>query len=178
VRSSLRPFLLALAAVAVAALALPAAAPAVTRTIDYGQPGTDQARALRGWWNPNGGKLRLAARYVGRSPQSPATQTVCAELVLYQFTAEYFEEPWAFDHSSRKCVDAAPGRRAHFPTWRYTALAYTSYNLEITITWRVRGGVALASALYDYDGVGDYRCQTKNCASAIRHGEASIRFDS
>jgi hypothetical protein len=178
VRCSLRPFISALAVVAVASLAVPAAAPAVTRTIDYGQPGAAQMRALRGWWNPNGGKLRMPARDVSRSPQSPAAQTVCAELVLYQFRAEYFEEPWAFDHSTRKCVNAAPGRRAHFPTWRYTALAYTSYNLEITITWRVRGGAALASALYDYDGVGDYRCQTKNCASAIRHGEASIRFDS
>ena len=176
-RSLLRPLSLALA-VATATLAGPAIAGAITRTIDYGQPGTAQMRALRGWWNPNGGKLRMPARYVGRSPQSTATQTVCAELVLYQFTADYFEEPWAFDHSTRTCVNAAPGRRAHFPTWRYTALAYTSYNLEITLTWRVRGGSALSSALYDYDQVADYRCQTKNCSSAIRHGEASIRFDS
>jgi len=177
VRSLLRPLLPALA-VATATLAGAAPAGAITRTIDYGQPGTAQMRALRGWWNPNGGKLRMPARYVGRSPHSPATQTVCAELVLYQFTADYFEEPWAFDHSTRTCVNAAPGRRAHFRAWRYTALAYTSYNLEITLTWRVRGGAALASALYDYDAVADYRCQTKNCASAIRHGEASIRFDS
>ena len=176
-RSLLRPLSLALA-VATATLAGPAPAEAVTRTVNYGQPNTAQMRALRGWWNPNGGKLRMPARYVGRSPQSTATQTVCAELVLYQFTADYFEEPWAFDHSTRTCVNAAPGRRAHFPTWRYTALAYTSYNLEITITWRVRRGPALASALYDYDRVADYRCQTGNCASAIRHGEASIRFDS
>ena len=176
-RSLLRPLLLAVA-VATATLAGPAPAGAVTRTIDYGQPGAAQMRALRGWWNPNGGTLRMPDRYVARSPQSPATQTVCAELVLYQFTADYFEEPWAFHHSSRNCVNAAPGRRAHFPTWRYTALAYTSYNLEVTITWRVRGGDALASALYAYDKVADYRCQTKNCASAIRHGQASIRFDS
>ena len=163
---------------AVAALAVPSTAAAVTRTVEYGQPGVAQMRAVRGWWNPNGGKLRMPARYVAPSPQSAAAQTICTELTLYRFTADYFEEPWAFEDSSRKCVDAPPGKRAHFPTWRYSALAYSSYNLEVTITWRARRGPALASALYAYDRVTDYRCQTGNCASAIRHGEASIRFDS
>jgi hypothetical protein len=163
----------------VAALAAPSTAAAVTRTIDYGQPGPAQMRAVRGWWNPDGGKLRVPSRYVGPTPASPQPQTICTELTVYRFTAEYFEEPWAFDDSSRRCVGAAPGRRAHFPTWRYSALAYSSYKLEVTITWRIRGGAPLASALYDYDQVSDYRCQTRNCASAKRHGGvASIRFDS
>jgi hypothetical protein len=165
--------------VLVAALAVPSTAGAVTRTVDYGQPGAAQMRAVRGWWNPNGGKLLMSARYVSRSPQSPATQTICTNFTLYRFTAEYFEEPWAFEHSSRTCVDAAPGKRAHFPTWRYAALAYSSYNLNVTITWRIRGGSPFASALYDYDQVTDYRCQTRNCTSAKRYGGvASIRFDS
>jgi len=163
---------------ALAAFAAPSTAAAVTRTVEYGQPGAAQMRAVRGWWNPNGGKLRMPARYVAPSPQSAAPQTICAELTLYRFTADYFNEPWAFDDSSRRCVDAPPGKRAHFPTWRYFALAYSSYNLEVTITWRVRRGPALASALYAYDRVADYRCQTRNCTSAIRHGQASIRFDS
>jgi hypothetical protein len=163
----------------VAALAAPSTAAAVTRTVDYGQPGPAQMRAVRGWWNPDGGKLRVASRYVGRTPLSPQPQTICTTFTLYRFTAEYFEEPWAFEASSRACRHAAPGKRAHFPTWRYSALAYSSYSLEVTITWRVRGGAPLASALYAYDQVRDYRCQTKNCASAKRHGGvASIRFDS
>ena len=164
---------------AVAALAAPAAAPAVTRTIDYGQPGPAQLKALRGWWNPNGGKLRVPSRYVDRTTMSPATQTICAEFTLYRFTAQYFEEPWAFEDSSRRCVDAAPGKRAHFSTWRYFAAPYSSYTLDVTITWRVRGGAPLASALYDYDRIADYRCQTKNCSSKKRYaGVASIRFES
>jgi hypothetical protein len=178
-RFSLRAFSGALAAVAAATLAAPTTAPAITRTVDYGQPGPAQMRAVRGWWNPNGGKLRMRARDVGRTAQSPKTQTICTQFTLYRFTPEYYDEPWAFDDSERWCVDAAPGRRAHFPTWRYSALAYSSYNLNVTITWRVKGGERLASALYDYDAVPDYRCQTKNCASAKRHGGvASIRFDS
>jgi hypothetical protein len=169
----------ALAAVAAATLAAPATAPAITRTVDYGQPGPAQMRAVRGWWNPNGGTLRVPARYVSRTTMSPRTQTICTEFTLYRFTAEYFEQPWAFEATSRSCSTAAPGRRAHFPTWRYSALAYSSYNLNVTITWRVKGADRLASALYDYDVVGDYRCQTKNCSSALRHGGiASIRFDS
>ena len=178
-RLPLRAFSGPLAAVAAAALAAPASAPAITRTVDYGQPGPAQMRAVRGWWNPNGGILRMPARYVSRTIMAPGTQTICTEFTLYRFTPEYFEEPWAFAASSRSCKTAAPGRRAHFPTWRYSALAYTSYSLNVTITWRVRGGDRLASALYDYDRVVDYRCQTRNCASAIRQrGVASIRFDS
>ena len=161
------------------ALAAPAASPAVTRTIDYGQPGPAQTKALRGWWNPNGGKLRVPSRYVDRTAMSPATQTICSEFTLFRFTAQYFEEPWAFEDSKRKCVDAAPGKRAHFPSWRYFAAPYSSYALQVTITWRVRGGPALASALYDYDRVADYRCQTRNCSSKKRYaGVASIRFES
>jgi hypothetical protein len=178
-RVSLRASAGALAVVVVAVLAAPATAPAITQTIDYGQPGPAQLRAVRGWWNPNGGKLRMPARSVSRTASSPKTQTICAEFTLYQFTPEYFEEPWAFEDSKHWCVDAPPGRRAHFPTWRYSALAYSSYNLNVTLTWRVKGAEPLASALYDYDAVTDYRCQTRNCASAKRHGGvASIRFDS
>jgi hypothetical protein len=164
---------------ALAALGVPSTAAAVTRTVDYGQPGPAQMRAVRGWWNPEGGKLRVSSWYVGRTSLSPEPQTICSTFTLYRFTAEYFEEPWAFEASSRRCVDAAPGKRAHFPTWHYSALAYSSYTLEVTITWRIRGGVPLASALYDYDRVADYRCQTRNCSSAKRYGGvASIRFDS
>jgi hypothetical protein len=167
------------AGVAAAALAAPSTAPALTRTVDYGQPGAAQMRSVRGWWNPNGGRLRVASRYVHRTTQSPETQTICTEFTVYRFTPEYFEEPWAFDATKRFCSTAAPGRRAHFPTWRYSALAYSSYNLNVTITWSVKGGAGLASALYDYDVVADYRCATKNCSSALRHGGvASIRFDS
>jgi hypothetical protein len=167
------------AAVVAAMLAAPPTAPAIMRTVDYGEPGPAQMRALRGWWNPNGGTLRMPARYVSRTGMSPATQTICTRFTLYRFTAEYYEEPWAFEASSRSCATAAPGHRAHFPTWRYSALAYSSYNLNVTITWRVKGGEPMASAVYDYDGVADYRCQTKNCSSAKRYaGIASIRFDS
>jgi hypothetical protein len=169
----------ALAAVAAAALGTASTASAVTRTVDYGQPGAAQMRAVRGWWNPNGGTLRMPSRYISRTTQSPRTQTICAELTLYRFTAEYYNEPWAYEASRRWCRVAAPGRRAHFPTWRFSALAYSSYNLNVTITWSVRRGAGLASALYDYDLVGDYRCETRNCVSALRHGGvASIRFDS
>ena len=179
IRLPQRAFSAALAAVAIAALAAPATAPAITRTVDYGQPGPAQMRAVRGWWNPDGGRLRVPARYVSRTPMSPRTQTICTEFTLYRFTAEYFDEPWAFEATSRSCRTTAPGRRAHFPTWRYSALAYSSYNLNVTITWRVKGGEPLAAALYDYDRVADYRCQTRNCSSAIRQrGVASIRFDS
>jgi hypothetical protein len=178
-RLTLGLFAAALAAVAVAALAAPSPAPAITRSIDYGQPGPAQMRAVRGRWNPNGGTLRMPARYVSRTSMSPETQAICTEFTLYRFTAEYFEEPWAFEASSRSCATASPGHRAHFPTWRYSALAYSSYNLNVTVTWRVRRGAALASALYDYDLVRDYRCETRNCSSALRQrGVASIRFDS
>jgi hypothetical protein len=178
-RLPVHAFSRALAAVAAAALAAPATAPAITRTVDYGQPGPAQMRVVRGWWNPDGGKLRMPARYVSRTPMSPRTQTICTEFTLYRFTAEYFEEPWAFEATKRTCETAPPGRRAHFPTWRYSALAYSSYSLNVTITWRVKGAEPLAAALYDYDRVADYRCQTRNCSSAIRQrGVASIRFDS
>ena len=89
-RLPLRAFSGASAALAAAALAAPATAPAITRTVDYGQPGPAQMRAVRGWWNPNGGRLRMPARYVSRTPMSPRTQTICAEFTLYRFTAEYF----------------------------------------------------------------------------------------
>jgi hypothetical protein len=178
-RLALGLFAAALAGVVTATLVVPSPAPAITRSVEYGQPGAAQMRAVRGRWNPNGGTLRMPARYVSRTSMSPATQTICTAFTLYRFTAEYFEEPWAFEASSRSCATAAPGRRAHFPTWRYSALAYSSYNLNVTITWRVRGGAALASALYDYDLARDYRCETKNCSSAVRQrGVASIRFDS
>jgi hypothetical protein len=175
----LRLFAPALAGVVTAMLMAPSTAPAITRTIDYGQPGPAQMRAVRGWWNPNGGTLRMPARHVSRTSTSPETQTICTVFTLYRFTSEYYEEPWAFEDSSRSCATAGPGQRAHFPTWRYPALAYSSYNLNVSITWRVRGGAPLASALYDYDAVADYRCQTKNCSSALRYaGVASIRFES
>ena len=135
--------------------------------------------AVRGWWNPNGGTLRIPAREVSRTPESRKTQTICAEFTLYRFTAEYYQEPWAFEATRRRCIDATPRRRARFPTWDYAALPYSSYNLNVTITWRVKNGTRLSSALYDYDRVADYRCQTRNCSSAIRQrGVASIRFDS
>jgi hypothetical protein len=176
---ALRAFSGALAAVAAAGLAAPATAPALTRTVDYGHPGAAQMRAVRGWWTPNGGTLRVPARYVSRTTMSPRTQTICTEFTLYRFTAGYYEEPWAVEATSRSCATAARGHRAHFPTWRYSALAYSSYNLNVTITWRVKGADRLASALYDYDRVADYRCQTRNCSSALRQrGVASIRFDS
>jgi hypothetical protein len=160
-------------------LAVPSAAPAVTRTIDYGQPGRAQMPAVRGWWNPDGGTLRIPARLVSRTLGSPATQTICAELTLYRFTPQYYQGAWAFDSTRHWCERAAPGHRALFPTWRFSALAYSSYSLNVAITWSVRGGDRLSSALYDYDGVGDYRCETKNCTSAKRFaGLAGIRFDS
>jgi hypothetical protein len=178
-RLALRLFTWASAGVVTTALAAPSTAPAITRSVDYGQPGAAQMRAVRGWWNPNGGTLRMPARYVSRTSMSPATQTICTEFTLYRFTSEYYEEPWAFEASKRSCATAAPGHRAHFPTWRYSALAYSSYSLNLTITWRVKGGEPLARALYDYDRVADYRCQTRNCSSALRQrGVASIRFES
>ena len=174
-----RLFAPALAGVVTAMLMVPSTALAITRTIEYGRPGPAQMRAVRGWWNPNGGKLRMPARDVSRTSMSPETQTICTEFTLFRFTSEYYDEPWAFEDSSRSCATAGPGQRAHFPTWRYSALAYSSYNLNVTITWRVRGGAPLAGALYDYDAVVDYRCQTKNCSSALRQrGVASIRFES
>jgi hypothetical protein len=177
----LRPRLAAaaLAGLAAAVLAASPDAAAVTRTVDYGQPGAAQMRAVRGWWNPNGGRLRIPSREVGRTPQSRETQTICAEFTLYRFTAEYYVAPWAFEATRRSCVNAAPGHRARFRTWNYAALPYSSYNLGIAITWRVKNGPRLSSALYDYDRVADYRCETRNCASALRYaGVASIRFES
>jgi hypothetical protein len=169
----------ALAGTTVAMLAAPPSAPAVTRSVDYGQPGAAPMRAVRGWWNPNGGTLRIPSREVSRSPQSRETQTICAEFTLYRFTAEYYVAPWAFEATRRRCVDAASRRRARFPTWNYAALPYSSYSLSVTITWRVKGGIRLSKALYDYDRVEDYRCETKNCASALRYaGVASMRFES
>ena len=129
-----------------------------------------------------GSSARGADSTIVGSARKPKVGSVIVDAngrTLYRFTAEYFEEPWAFEATSRSCETAAPGRRAHFPTWRYSALAYSSYTLDITITWRVRGADRLASAFYDYDRVADYRCQTRNCSSAIRQrGVASIRFDS
>jgi hypothetical protein len=169
----------AVTAVAAVAFAAPSAAVAVTRTVDFGQPGRAQMRAVRGWWNPNGGTLRIPARHVGRTPMSRAPQTICADVTLYRFTAQYYEQPWAFEDSWRWCRSAAPGRQAQLPAWRYAALACSSYNVSVTITWRVKGGAPLSSVLYEYDRVADYRCETKNCASAIRYGGvASIRFES
>jgi hypothetical protein len=160
-------------------LAVPSAASAVTRTIDYGQPGRAQMPAVRGWWNPEGGTLRIPARHVGRTLESRATQTICAAYTLYRFTPQYYQGAWGFDATRHWCERAAPGQRAVFPTWRFSALAYSSYNLNVAITWRVSGGAPLSSALYDYDSVADYRCQTKNCTSAKRFaGLAGIRFDS
>jgi hypothetical protein len=169
----------ALAGVVAAALAAPSAAFAVTRSVDYGRPGRAQMPAVRGWWNPDGGTLRIPARLVSRTLGSPATQTICAELTLYRFTPQYYQGAWAFEATRRWCLRAAPGQRARFPTWRFSALAYSSYTLEVAITWRVAGGARLGSALYAYDGVSDYRCETKNCTSAPRFaGVAGIRFDS
>jgi hypothetical protein len=166
-------------AVAAALLALPSTASAVKRTVDFGAPGRAQIPAVRGWWNPNGGTLRIPGPLVSRTRMSHEPQTICAEFTFYKFTAEYFQEPWAFEASRHWCVRATPHHRARFPTWHYAALAYQSYNLNVTITWRIAGGAALSSALYDYNLVTDYRCQTKNCASAIRYaGVGSIRFES
>jgi hypothetical protein len=135
--------------------------------------------AVRGWWNPNGGRLRIPSRYVGRTAQSPQPQTICVQYALYKFTASYYEEPWAFDDSRRWCRLAAPGKRAHFPTWHFSALAYSSYTLTVSVTWRVTNVARLSTAQYDYDLVKDYRCETKNCLSAIRYrGVGSIRFES
>jgi hypothetical protein len=173
-------FRLRLSAAAIAAmLAVPSAASAVTRTVDYGQPGRAQMPVVRGWWNPDGGTLRIPARHVGRTRESRATQTICADYTLYRFTPQYYQGAWAFDATRHWCERAAPGHQALFPTWRFSALAYSSYSLNVAITWRVTGGDRLSSALYDYDRAGDYRCETKNCTSARRFaGLAGIRFDS
>ena len=169
----------ALAGVIAVALVAPATAPAVTQTVEYGQPGIAQMPAVRGWWNPNGGTLRIASRFVSPTLQSPEKQTICVQYALYKFTASYYEEPWAFDASRRWCRRAAPGRRAHFPTWHFSAFAYSSYTLNVGVTWRAADGTRLSSAQYDYDLVKDYRCETKNCRSAIGYrGVGSIRFDS
>jgi hypothetical protein len=169
----------ALAVVAAALLAAPSAALAVTRSVDYGQPGRAQMPAVRGRWNPNGGTLRIPSRSVGRTVESRATQTICADFTLYRFTPQFYEGAWAFDATRRWCVRAAPRHRARFPAWRFSALAYSSYSLDVAIAWRVTGGAALSRALYHYDRVGDYRCETKNCTSALRFaGIAGIRFDS
>jgi hypothetical protein len=169
----------ALVGVALALLAAAPTAPAVTRSVEYGQPGAAQMPAVRGWWNPYGGTLRVPSRHVSRTDQSPAVQTICVEYNLYKFTSSYYEEPWAFQDSRRWCRHASPPHRATIPRWSYSAQAYSSYSLTLAISWRMKGGTPLSSALYDYDLVGDYRCQTKNCTSAIRYKRvASIRFDS
>jgi len=179
--SRLRPCLcaVALAGVSAATLAAPPAASAVIRTVEYGQPGAAQMPAVRGWWNPNGGRLRIPSRHVSRTTQSPLPQTICAEYLLYRFTASYYEEPWAFEDSKRWCRSVPAQRRATFPTWNYSALAYSSYTLTVSISWRVTGADRLSRAQYDYDLVKDYRCETKNCKSAVRYlSVGSIRFDS
>ena len=160
-------------------LAAAAPAPAVTRSVEYGTPGAAEMPAVRGWWNPNGGTLRIPSRHVARAPGASQPQTICAEFTLYRFTSEYYVAPWAFDASRRWCRRADPRQRALFPAWRFSALAYSSYTLSVAITWRVSGGDRLSSAVYDYDEVADYRCQTGNCVSALRFGGVgSIRFDS
>ena len=166
--------------VAAAALGAPSTAAAVKRSVDYGTPGRAQMPAVRGWWNPDGGTLRIAGRTVGRSSSmSHEPQTICADFVFYKFTAEYYQEPWAFESSRHWCIRTTPNHQAHFRAFHYHALPYQSYNLNVTITWRVTGAAKLSSALYDYDTVRDYRCQTRNCASAIRYaGVGSIRFES
>jgi hypothetical protein len=169
----------ALVAVTAATLAAPAAAPAVTRIVEYGQPGPAQMPAVRGWWNPNGGRLRIPSRHVSRTRQSPQAQTICAEYLLYKFTASYYEEPWAFQDSRRWCRRVPAQGRATFPTWNYSAFAYSSYTLTVSISWRVTGADRLRRAQYDYNLVKDYRCETKNCKSAVRYrGVGSIRFES
>jgi hypothetical protein len=169
----------AVAGVTAATLAAPAAAPAVIRTVEYGQPGAAQMPAVRGWWNPNGGRLLIPSRHVSRTLQSPQMQTICVEYALYKFTASYYEEPWAFDDSRQRCRRAAAGQRATFPRWNFSALAYSSYTLTVAVTWRTSGGLRLSRAQYDYNLVKDYRCETRNCKSAIRYrGVGSIRFDS
>jgi hypothetical protein len=179
--SRLRPCLCAaaLAGVTAASLAAPAAAPAVTRTVEYGQPGAAQMPAVRGWWNPNGGRLRIPSRHVSPTTQSPQPQTICAEYLLYKFTPSFYEEPWAFQDSRRWCRRVPAGRPATFPIWKYSAPAYSSYTLTVWVSWRVTGGDRLSSAQYDYNLVKDYHCETKNCESAIRYrGVGSIRFES
>ena len=168
----------ALVALTVAVLASPSVAGAVTRTVDFGQPGAAEMPVVRGSWNPNGGTLRIPARHVSRSPQSPAAQTICAELTVYKFIPDYFVAPWAFDRSRRSCARVAPGHRALFRRWHVSALAYTSYNLNVTVTWRVTGGQPLSRAAYDYNLARDYRCQTRNCVRAVHAREGSIRFNS
>jgi hypothetical protein len=166
-------------AVLLAVLAAAPTAPAVTRSVEYGQPGAAQMPAVRGWWNPYGGTLRVPSRHVSRTNQSPAVQTICVEYNVYKFTPGYYEEPWAFQDSKRRCRHASSPHGATFPRWTYSAQAYSSYSLTVAISWRMKGGTPLSSALYDYDLVTDYRCQTKNCASAIRYRNvAGIRFDS
>jgi hypothetical protein len=178
-RVRLRFSALALVGVTAVVLAAPVAAPAVTRTVEYGQPGAAQMPAVRGWWNPNGGTLRMPSRHVSRTPQSPQPQTICADYTLFRFTAAYYEEPWAYEASRHWCVRATGPGRAVVPKWNYSAFAYSSYTLSVAITWRVTGGPQLASAHYDYVLVKDYRCQTKNCSSAVRYqGVSGIRFDS
>lgn len=168
----------ALLALTAAALASPTSAGAVTRIVDFGQPGRAQMPVVRGWWNPNGGTLRVAGRQVGRTPQSHEAQTICVEYTIYKFIPDYFVAPWAYDRSTRTCVRTAPRQRAHIPAWRLSALAYTSYNLNVTVTWRMPGGAPLSSAVYDYASAHDYRCQTRNCTRAVHASEGSIRFDS
>jgi hypothetical protein len=169
----------ALCAVAAASLAAPTVAPAVTRVVEYGQPGPAQMPAVRGWWNPNGGRLRIPSRHVSRTRQSPEAQTICAEYLVYKFTPSFYEEPWGFEDSKRWCRTVPAQRRATFPTWNYSALAYSSYTLTVWVSWRVTGADRLSSAQYDYNLVKDYRCETKNCLSAVRYrGVGSIRFDS
>ena len=127
-------------------LAVPSAAPAVTRTIDYGQPGRAQMPAVRGWWNPDGGTLRIPARHVGRTRESHATQTICAAYTLYRFTPQYYQGAWGFDATRHWCERAAPGQRAVFPTWRFSALAYSSYNLNVAVT-AISGCVLVAMGI-------------------------------
>lgn len=168
----------ALASFVTALLAWPVGAGAVTRMVDYGAPGTTQMPVLRGWTSPAGGTLRTAARTIGRSPASPAPQRVCVELTLYKYIPDYTVAPWAYDRDRRSCRVVAPGARARFAGWRTSALAYTSYNLNVTVTWRVAGGAPLASATFDYASPGDYRCQTRNCVRGVHAKEGSIRFNS
>jgi hypothetical protein len=177
-RFRLRVCAVALAGIAAAILAAPAVAPGVTRSVEYGQPGVAQMPAVLGWWTIDGNILRVPARDISRTTRSRRTQTICADYQLYKFNGTIYEKAWGFQDNRRWCVRIDAGNKLTVPTWDYAAQPIASYSLNVVVSWRIRGGKRLGRAVYDYDRVGDYQCQTIKCFSQIGYKDVgSIFFD-
>jgi hypothetical protein len=147
---------------------------------NYSWLGTGTYYKVGGASNFYGSALGIPGPFITRSRAYGGTQKVVVTRYLYRTNPTNWGElynTWSLAAPARSTYKLLPrgSRGTRFATWNFAANPYSQYRVVMKVAFYTADGRFLSSIFTDYNGTGDYQCQSDHCSVARgRDGRASI----